>query len=415
MKVLLSAIACNPYLGSENYFGWSAIKALADDHELWVLTGSRNTSDLQRAADEGLVPENVRFVFAGQHADWHPNRMRARMQSWQEYIRFSKALLPLARQLHRKEKFSVAHHVTYSTWRVASPLCSLGVPLVFGPVGGCERFPLRLFPILSPSASMFEIARGLSNVVSRWSPGIRRCIRSAAHVFAANIETKRLVQTLRRSADGVSELSAGFFFGAKIQALASAAASKEYGGPLRLFAGGCLEGRKGVALALLALAEAKRYGVKFKYRLAGGGPELPHLKRMAVRLGLESDVNFIDNLGGEAYHGELGMTHIFLLPSFRESAGLTMMEAMLARAVPLVADSGGPSMIVDDQCGYKIPVGSTREMAGRIAERIVALDRNRELIKTMGLSASLRIASHFSETNYRKMVGAVYQFVTKPN
>ena len=38
MKILISAIACNPYLGSGNYFGWSAVKCLAQDHELWVMS-----------------------------------------------------------------------------------------------------------------------------------------------------------------------------------------------------------------------------------------------------------------------------------------------------------------------------------------------------------------------------------------
>jgi hypothetical protein len=37
MKVLVSAFACTPYAGSENYYGWQAVQCLAKDHDLWVL------------------------------------------------------------------------------------------------------------------------------------------------------------------------------------------------------------------------------------------------------------------------------------------------------------------------------------------------------------------------------------------
>ena len=357
MKVLISAVTCNPYCGSENYFGWSAVRALARDHELCVLTSRRHQPDLERAAGEGLVPANVRFVFAGAFRPWHPHRLRARLQDWREYMRFSQSILPLARQLHAAEQFDLVHHVTYTTWRVASPLWQLGIPLVFGPVGGNEQFPARLLPILSPSAAAFELARMVSNAVSRFSPAVRNCLRRAAHIFVANAETEQLVNAVRGSGNGVSRLLAAFYSDAQTAAFARFAPDKKLDGPLRLFAAGNMEGRKGVALALAALARAKAAGVKFHYRLGANGPEVAHLKERTARLGLTAEVEFTEGLQGEAYQRELGRTHVFLLPSLRESAGLTMMEAMLAGAVPVVADGGGPGFIVTPECGFKIRVG----------------------------------------------------------
>jgi glycosyltransferase involved in cell wall biosynthesis len=411
MKVLISAVACDPYLGSENYFGWSAVQTLARDHDLWVLTSRRNEPDLQRAAEEGLVPANVRFVFAGKFRPWHPNRLRARLQDWREYLHFSQAILPLARQLHASEKFDLAHHITCTTWRVASPLWRMGIPFVFGPIGGNEHFPSRLFPILSPSAATFELARMASNVTSRFSPGVRRCLREAAHVFVANVETEQLVKAVRGSGNGVSRLLAGFYSNAQAGAFMRFAPDKNPGDPLRLFAAGNMEGRKGVALALAALAQAKAAGVKFHYRLGASGPETAHLKKLTARLGLTTEVEFAEGLSGEAYQRESGRTHIFLLPSLRESAGLTMMEAMLAGGVPVVADCGGPGSIVTQECGFKIPVDSRRKMVAQLADTIIAIDRDRKIILEKGRAASRRIATSFSEENYRATVNAVYQTV----
>ena len=122
-----------------------------------------------------------------------------------------------------------------------------------------------------------------------------------------------------------------------------------------------------------------------------GGPEVPHLKTLAARLGLQREVLFTDGLSGEDYRRELGATHVFLLPSFRESAGLTMMEAMLAGCVPVVADCGGPGFIVTEECGYKIPFINREQMVAQIAETIINLDRERNIILEKGRAAAQRI------------------------
>jgi hypothetical protein len=43
--------------------------------------------------------------------------------------------LDVARKLCAQHQFDLAHHVTYSSWRVPSPLWQLDLPFVWGPVG----------------------------------------------------------------------------------------------------------------------------------------------------------------------------------------------------------------------------------------------------------------------------------------
>ena len=102
-----------------------------------------------------------------------------------------------------------------------------------------------------------------------------------------------------------------------------------------------------------------------------------------------------------------------MLPSMRETVGVTMLEAMLAGCVPIVADNGGPRCTVTEECGFKIPVTTTKEMARQIAEIIVAIDRDRSILSVKGLAASTRVGTSFTAENYRKRVNAVYQTVAK--
>ena len=412
MKILLSVIACTPYHGSENYGGWTAVKCLARDHDVWVITSKRNRPDLEKAETEGLVPQNVRFSYAGDFHEWHRIRLVARLQSWKEYVSFSKAILPVARDLHQAVKFDLVHHVNYATWRVASPLWKLGIPFIFGPIGGNERFPLRFFPMLSYSAAGFELFRMSSNIASRFSPAVRACLRHSAHVFAANPETENLVKAVRGSSAGVSWLTSCFHSDEKIKAFTHLAAAKKTDGPLRLYASGMMEGRKGVALALEALAKAKAAGVKFQYRVGSFGPEIGHLRKRAAQLGLTDEILFAGQLPVEAYKTELGATQVYLLPSLRDNAPATLEEAMLAGCVPVVADCGGPACIVTGDCGFKISVSNRRQMVADLADAILALDRRREIILQKGAAARDRIATAFGEENYRATVNAVYQSVT---
>jgi glycosyltransferase involved in cell wall biosynthesis len=163
-----------------------------------------------------------------------------------------------------------------------------------------------------------------------------------------------------------------------------------------------------VALALHALARVKRQGVRFRYQFGGMGPEFNRIQQLVARLGLRDEVFITDSLRGEDYRRELKASHLYLLPSLRDSAGITLAEAMLAGAVPIVADCGGPGQIVSEGCGYKVPASSPGALIEEISKIIVHVDRNRDVLRDKGPKAAKRIATSFSEENYRRVVNLVY-------
>jgi len=193
-----------------------------------------------------------------------------------------------------------------------------------------------------------------------------------------------------------------------IAAFARPAAPARAAEPLKILAGGNLEGRKGVAIALQGLALAKKAGARFFYRVTGRGSELEHLVRLARQLGIEQEVSIGHGFPREDYARELQKTDLYLLPSLREGGGLTMMEAMLAGCVPIVADAGGPGTAVTDDCGVRIPVESPAQMAREIAAAIVRLDQNRALLAQMSAAAPRRIAEQYAHHRFIEAIRAVY-------
>lgn len=413
MKILLSAIAFHPSRGSESHVGWSAACLLAQHHHVWVLTHEDNREGVEEAFRQGIVPEQLRVVYLGQPYRWHPNRLLARLQSWREYHQWNRQLLPAALDLHRQIQFDLAHHLTYATWRTPPSIWRLPIPFVWGPVGGVARFPVHLLPHLSPPAAAFELVRNLANEVGRASPELRRCVRRAAAVIASNYETLEFIRTLRETSQGLHLLSAASFSQDQIRFFAGSSSESKPPGALQLFAGGNLIGSKGVIFALMALRILKAKGIPFHFTVASGGPEIPRLKQKTKAWGLSDSVTF--NLGyqGEAYAQALRRSHVFLLPSFRENAPVTIMEAMLARCVPVVVKASAQGEIVNESCGFAVPVTNTQAIVEGLTHALVTLHRDRTLLEQLGTSAQSRIRTCYSRENYLQRILSIYAAVAQ--
>ena len=112
MKVLISASACNPYLGSEPGVGWTAVCRIARDHDVFILTDAINRHDWEKARLEGLIPTNVQARFIRKATKYVENRFLARLQSWQWYAAYTRLVLNAAQAWHEEEKFDLCHQVT---------------------------------------------------------------------------------------------------------------------------------------------------------------------------------------------------------------------------------------------------------------------------------------------------------------
>src|ERR1700693_5274554 len=91
--------------------------------------------------------------------------------------------------------------------------------------------------------------------------------------------------------------------------------------------------RKDVATLLAAMARLERDAV---LRVAGAGPELPRLRRIARRLRLGSRVEFLGHVPFARLAAEYHRADVFCLPSRQEGFGIVFLEAMAA-GIPIVA------------------------------------------------------------------------------
>lgn len=406
MKILAVGYACNPYGGSEPGVGWAAVCRIARLHEVCVLTDIHNREGWERGEREGRIPPNVKVRFLRDRSACSSNRLVAHVQSWLNYSSFNRQVLAAAKSWHEEEGFDLCHQVTIAGWRMPSPLWRLPIPLVWGPIGGAGYIPPAFRTMLSPSSRAFEFARDLNSAVSIRSRAFRDCIRNTAVVFAANEETELLLKPHR------GDLSLVRLPIASISSEKAEAFKRPEGmtptGPLRLFAGGNMEGRKGLSLALKALAQVAAAGIDFRYTVAGGGPEIPALVKLAAELGLGDRVEFHPGFSGDAYLAALHATDVYFLPSFRESTPVTLLESYLAGCYPVVADTSAQGEIVRMAGGTAVPVTDMEGLVRGLAAAIIECDRTRADLPAKVEASRQRVTAHFDSTRYDQAIADAY-------
>ena len=412
MRVLIAAIACQPKGGSEGYVGWSCVNAISIDHEVHVITSGVFQKEIEKELATHPRRSKISFSFTGEAFRWHENRLIARAQSWMQYGRWVKEASEIARTVCEERHFDVLHHITYATWRMGTPLAGLSRPLIFGPVGGGERFPLSFLNMLSPLSGLFEILRSASGWLAKKSKRVKQSISTSALLLANNRETKELFLSLGGLEAKIEIMSQSFLSAERMKQLKCAQPKSNSQEKLTIFAGGNLEGRKGVAIVLRALSILSQWKIPYEFTYGGKGPELRHLIQLARKLHLrDSNVRLGQVLTQENYFCELKRAHIYLLPSLREGAPVTMMEAMAASCVPVVGKCGGAAMLVNEDCGILIPITSPSVMAETIADKLRFLWKNPAVLRKLGDSASLRVEEKCSENFYRKQINRYYQNV----
>ena len=97
------------------------------------------------------------------------------------YRKWLKDAADIARVLHRKHHFDVVHHLRSNTFREPGFLYNLGVPYVWGPMGGTTQVPWQLIDSMAPKAAL---QHALRNVITEVQLKFSRAVKSA--VMAAD-------------------------------------------------------------------------------------------------------------------------------------------------------------------------------------------------------------------------------------
>src|ERR1700733_5153418 len=192
MKVLLSAYSCRCNAGSENAVGWNwALGIAACGHQTFVITRTAYRNDIETACKGGSI-KNPRFLFH----DMSPTIQklyRVPCGNYFYYLLWQYTAAQVAVRVHAKEGFDLVQHITWGNFRLPSFMWKLGIPFIFGPVGGGEEVPKKLRQGLELRGRIWESLRRTSNLLLTRGPLMKSTYAHATQIVATTNETLRQI------------------------------------------------------------------------------------------------------------------------------------------------------------------------------------------------------------------------------
>jgi glycosyltransferase involved in cell wall biosynthesis len=413
LRVLAIAYACNPYRGSEFGVGWGWVKAISENHDVTVITADFNASDIERYGRDRIAGDklNPRFVYVKNRA-WHyrPHGLWLTIENsaakpvmnlaYQGWLR---SALTIAKCEAAQSPYDLVHLITYVGWRFPGKFYQLGIPFVWGPIGGLMNMPSRLFPALGVKGAIYYRGRNLINTLQiSLLPGPRKALRQAqGAVIAATPDIQRaLLRHFGAPSEiicevGLPELNPG------------SRCRRPNDQPLRICWSGLHIPRKALSLLLHAVARLPP-DLPYRLEILGDGPSGRAWRRLAKRLGVTQNCHWLGQLPREVALEAMKGCHVLVITSLEELTSTVAVEA-IALGLPIVClDHCGFADLVTSSCGIKIPPVSVRKIVAGLADALITLYNNEDLRSQLARGAVVR-SQAYSWQSKMTALEAVYR------
>jgi glycosyltransferase involved in cell wall biosynthesis len=386
LKILLSAFACRPGLGSEPSVGWEVALQAARRHDVWVLTDGINRFAVDGQV-EGEAKSRIRFEYVSL-----PRIVRllhaAPFFHQIYYIIWQVAAFFHARRIHSEVGFDLVHHVTYVNSWIPTFLGRLpgGVPLVWS-AGGRERTRWPFYRYMSLRATSWEVLRDVSMALLGPLTTWITARRSKVILTSSNPSRWATGLPLRSFALG----------GLSIPELRACRKPKErHPGPFRVISVGRLLGLKGFELSLRAFAHLRVDYPDAEYTIVGEGPEAARLRRVATELGCKDSVRFSGWLSREEVLSAIYQADVLVHPGLHESFCFVLLEAMASGKPVATLNIGGPAILADTEAAFRIPMDSPEAVIRHLTEAMLSLAENPESATARGENLSAHAERHWT-------------------
>jgi glycosyltransferase involved in cell wall biosynthesis len=418
MRVLLIADQCNPEWVSVPLEGWSLSGAIASMIDAHLITQVRNRDAIARTgfqegrdftainseAFEARAYRLAQKLRGGSNKGWTVNTAMATLA----YPYFEHLIWQQFGRRIRAREFDLVHRIiplTPTTPSSIAPKCqAAGVPFVLGPLNGGVPWPRHFESARRKEKEWLSYVRNAAKLL----PGYYSTRRAATAIVIGSRDTWRQEPaSYYRKCIYIPEnaIDPRRFTARRLRVATN---------PIRCVFIGRLVPYKGADMLIEAAAPLVRAG-KVTLEIIGDGPQIPELKELIKKEGVESGVRLAGWVAHDALQDRLVSADLFPFPSVREFGGAVVLEAMSVGVVPIVIDYGGPAELVTPSSGWLLPMGSRQQIINELRQVLAALTEDPRPIDVKSAAAYERAHRSFTWEAKAQQVLAVYQWVLDPS
>lgn len=415
-RTLLIAESANPDWSSVPLVGWSLSQALAKLTDAHILTQVRNRESFVRA---GLVEGREFTTIDSEYAAAPLWRLAGLLRGgagkgWTtltalgslSYYAFEIEVWRLFGARLRAREFDLVHRITplspTSPSLIAKRLAKCGVPFILGPLNGGLPWPKYFLDRQHAEKEWLSHARSLYKLMPYYSSTRKyssAIIAGSKHTFD-EIPSWAKDKTVYIPENAIDPER---FNRPRTRTATS---------PLRAAFVGRLVPYKGADILLEAAADFLKQGT-LELDIIGDGPQRPTLEAMVSHMGAQQSVRFLGSLPHRELQEHLRQCDFMAFPSIREFGGAVVIEAMALGVTPIVADYGGPSELVDDNTGFRVPFEDQQSLRDGMKKAISYIIRTPGILDKLGAAGKKKVEAKFTWERKAKQILDVYEAVLR--
>ena len=407
LKVLLGCYACDPNYGSEPGSGWNFVRTIAKHHDVHAIVEKDEfEKNLKSYALEH--PDEVKHITFHFIRRKHHNTLR---KFWPPsyywfYRLWQKKAYKYAIELHKKEKFDLVHQVSLIGYREPGYLWKLGIPFIWGPLGGLNQTAWCLLKGMGIHAKIYF---GMRNIINAYQKRFSRVVRQAA----ANADT-----IFVSDPQGIDDVKKLWHKVPSIMREVGTSSSKPIhlpsehrpGTPLKICWIGELIPLKALDILLDALPLCTN---PMQVEVLGKGPQLKKWKTKCKTLGICDRVTFHGFIPHHAVKTVMENCHILCVTSIKEGGTSTVVLEALQCGLPIIAlNHCGHASVINDTCGIKIDIKSRQQVVLDLAYNLDNLANDEAHRKSMS-EAAIKHSLNFTWEATEIQLSEVYREAVK--
>ena len=350
LNVLISAYACNPYLGSENQVGWNVVSRISKKHNVTVIVSSSNKNDIRSFNKKNHRYRKIKFIFINHKRFSLIEKIWAPSYYW-SYKIWQKEAFIIARKLHKIKNFDLCHQLNMIGFREPGYLWKLNIPFVWGPIGGLTFYSSKLIFNFGLYNFFYSLGYNFLNYLDiKFSNRPRLAFnKKNKFILASNTDTQKQILKYFRQKSKIllpvaSENKKEYFFKKK---------KNKY---FNIFWGGVHVPRKALNLAIDTLSLLPN-NLKWKLHITGKGRLTEKWKRYAAQKGLINNCIFYGFLKKrDDIYKIIKNCDVHLFTSIKEDTPSIIMETSCYGLPTVCLNLFGAKDLITNKSGIKVQV-----------------------------------------------------------
>lgn len=379
LKILVSAYACSPEMGSEPGMAWNWCSNLAKYCTLYIITEGEFQDKINKALPSLPASKNMHFYY-------NPVPDEVRKMCWNQgdwrfykyYRTWQWKTYEIAQKICQHTHIDILHQLNMIGFREPGYLWKIpDIPFVWGPIGGLKQFPTAYLEECGLKMKIFNLIKNLINIAQiKYDKRINEAFKKASLLISSipnsynAIKKYKGLESIIIPETGCFETQENIIhnFHEKI---------------FRILWVGKFDFRKQLPLALRIIKTCQNPNLHLDIYGTGNIKQIQEAKKLVQTLHIEEFITWHGNQPNNIILQAMRNAHLFLFTSINEDTSTVVLEA-ISNQLPVVCfDTCGMGYVIDKSIGIKVPLSTPQQSINDFARVLNKLENNRHLLKKM--------------------------------